>query len=177
MNLTARGRLLALLSVITVVIGGAAVLLLTRTPAPSRRRFLIPQSFSGQVYLIHKSGYHGPDTVRDSVQTVTVPANGIVVTELRMPAGYDDTYFDVTATGARAQLPEQTLGVIENTPKNRNDPRRLIFNPNAGILELPHCKVVFESFYVGTRGFLSSDPHSQVLEVFAQSHPEVCVRI
>ncbi|WP_419806368.1 hypothetical protein [Terriglobus sp.] len=153
-----------------------AEVLLTKHDTVTRRRFLIPQSFSGQVYLIHTGAYNGPDAAGDRVQTMSVPGSGVLVTTDRMPTRYEDTYSDVTPSGRLAQLQVQELGVIQDTPASRNDPHRLVFNPNAGILELPNCKIFAESFYVGTRRFLLQDHTSDVLENFAETHPEVCVR-
>ena len=160
---------------ISAALVGVAVVVLARSDSTTQRRFLIPQSFSGEVYLIHRGGYYGPDNAGGQLQTMKVPPNGILVTADRMPNGFRDTYFDVLPGGGLAQLLEQDAGEIQDKPENRNNPARLVFNPSAGVMELPNCKVTAEFFFVGTRSFLIDDRTPDALESYAQAHPEVCV--
>ena len=121
---------------------------------------LIPAGYSGDVFIIHDA----PDGARleksGLARVYRIPRSGILRSKSGMNHGAmpKPSCFYITAAGKRTRIEGYWPSSIDDTPENRADSTVGIFFPRTGTyssVDVP-CAVVYEQYFVGTKGQLLS---------------------
>lgn len=137
------------------VITGVGVLLISTT----NRRFVIPEGYKGDVYIIYNDGDGKPATTHRTNMTFRIPRNGILDTTSPMVGGWTrDEYYYERRDGTQRRIVNLWSTTVQRTPENRaNDKDLGVFFPRSGtIANSTGCALKYEEFYVGTKSYLLS---------------------
>ena len=160
------------LAVYLIVIVGLGTLFLRST----RRLFLLPAGFHGELYVVHGSTKRGAKGIPGFWRlTYQVPPNGVVITDDPMPAGSSmDMYKYVYPDGHQQSLKDAGPGTLPDTPENRLNDKEVVtynstFSPSS---DVSRCEI--EEVSIGTRAFLLG-PHPYVTHATDPfNNPHLC---
>jgi hypothetical protein len=120
----------------------------------TRRRFLIPAGFQGELILVHtpNRGERGRKGLLRT--TYRFPVSGILITQDPLPAGlFSDRYEYIYPDGHLKKLGDAGPGALQDKPGNpANKTEVLTYFPRGDSLKSPNC--AFEEISVGTRAAL-----------------------
>ncbi len=153
------------LIVYLALIGSVATLWLHMT----RRLFLVPAGFQGELYVVHAST-HGTRGQSGFLHTVyAFPGDGVLVTTDPFPSAFSDRYEYVYPDGHTRHIPDGPFGTLPDTPKNRVDTTHAIayFPRDTGSGRCP-----IEEISIGTPAFLLSQ-HTEPLTP-DEANPNIC---
>lgn len=123
----------------------------------TRRRFLVPAGFQGELFLVHapKQGEKGRKGLFRT--TYQFPNSGVLITQDPAPAGlFSDQYEYSYQDGHRQKLRDAGPGTLPDTTENRGNTREVVtYNPrDTSPRRATDCSI--EEISVGTRAFLLS---------------------
>jgi hypothetical protein len=157
------GSLLIYLAVLTT---GVSIWLHT-----TRRHFLVPAGFQGDLYLVHKPA-HLSDAHKSHWRTIyRYPTDGILETYDPAPSSFSDEYEYIYPDGHTQKLKDAGPGTLQDTPESRTNTREVVTyfaryssgGPN-------QCSM--EEISIGTRAFLLSRHTASPSP--EQIHPGIC---
>jgi hypothetical protein len=170
-GLIVNGSTLAVHSIIIVSFTATLV-------AIPRERYLIPQGYMGNVYVIHGVGDGEPEKRMFKETTYRIPQDGILRTQSPIIHGLTTTaYYYVRADGTLERIRYEWYTTISRTPENlANDKDIGIFFPRTGKYRGndQKCSVEFLQFYVGTKAYLLSKNQPIDLVRYLNEHPITC---
>ena len=121
----------------------------------TRRRFLIPAGFQGELILVHtpNRGERGRKGLLRT--TYRFPVSGILFTQDPLPAGlFSDRYEYVYPDGHRQKLGDAGPGTLQDIPGNAANKTEVVTYFPRGDLPRSRTDCSFEEISVGTRAFL-----------------------
>lgn len=122
----------------------------------TRRRFLIPAGFQGELILIHAPN-HGEKGRKGLLRTTyQFPSTGVLITSDPAPGFFSDQYEYIFPDGHRMKLHDAGPGTLPDTSQNRANTTEVVTylgrsSPADGS---NHCDI--EEITIGTRAFLLS---------------------
>jgi hypothetical protein len=122
----------------------------------TRRRFLIPACFQGELILIHAPN-HGEKGRKGLLRTTyQFPVNGVLVTSDPAPNFFSDQYNYIYPDGHLQKLHDAGPGTLPDTTENRANTTEVItyFGRSSPTEGSSHCST--EEISIGTRAFLLS---------------------
>jgi len=125
----------------------------------TRRRFIIPEGYKGDVYIVYSDVDHKPETTRKVGVTFRIPGDGILYVTVPMVDGWTkDEYYCERGDGTQQRIANLWNTTVQRTPENlANDKDIGIFFPRSGtIADSTGCRAKYEAFYVGTKAYLLS---------------------
>ena len=141
----------------------------------TRRLFLVPANFEGDLYVIH-SPSKGPGASWHWRQiTYRFPSTGLLQTTDPQPSFFSDTYRLIYPDGHRVSVPDAGPGTLQDTPENRADNIRVVtYFPRSGTTgtELLQCSA--DQITIGTKAFILSRKRATPMP--SLPHPELCRR-
>jgi hypothetical protein len=165
------GSALALHSII--ILGIIAIFMGVR-----RQRFLIPEGYRGDIYVIHNVEDGEPEKRNFGQVTYRIPRDGILRTQAPIIRGLTTTaYYYVRDDGTLERIRYTWLTTIHRTPENLADDKHPgVFFPRSGKYGTSSnkCVVEFELFYVGTKAYLLSGYQQKDLGRYLKEHPVTC---
>ena len=165
------GSTLALHSIIVVGITATLV-------AIPRQRYLIPQGYMGDVYVIHGADDGEPEKRIFKEISYRIPRDGILRTQAPIIHGLTTTaYYYIRADGTLERIRYEWYTTISRTPENlANDKDIGIFFPRTGKYRGSNqkCSIEFLQFYVGTKADLLSKNQQTDLGRYLNEHPINC---
>src|SRR5258706_3215438 len=170
-GLIVNGSTLTLHSIIVVRVAATLVAIPTQ-------RYLIPQGYMGEIYVVHGVLDGEPEKRIFRGITYRIPRDGILRTQARIIHGLATTaYYYVRDDGALERIHSEWYTTISRTPDNLANDRDIgIFFPRIGKYhdDSQGCSVEYVEFYVGTKAYLlSKDQRLNMLRYF-RKHPVKC---
>jgi hypothetical protein len=143
----------------------------------TKERFLIPDGYKGDVYVVY--GARDGESLSKTREGVTlrIPQDGVLRTRDPMPLGWTRTqYYYERQNGSLERIRNFWPTTIHRTPENlANDKDIGVFFPRNGTLtNSTACSVHFEQFYVGTKAHLLSKYRETDLGHYLRDHPGAC---
>jgi hypothetical protein len=141
----------------------------------TRRMFLVPAGFKGDLYVLHIPS--GEKFATGQWRTkYFVPSDGILITGDPLPQTMNDEYAYLLAGGRNTRITDVEMSTISDTPTNRRDrDQPIIFFPRTGSTTLRSgCTVQFEQVYVGTKADLLTSYKQTDLQSYVENHPHLC---
>jgi hypothetical protein len=135
------------------IIIGIGVLLISAT----NRRFIIPEGYRGDVYIIYTNTDGKPGTTHQTGVTFRIPRDGVLITTSAMVGGWTrDEYYYERGDGTQHRIANLWSTTVERTAENLvNDKDVGIFFPRSGTIgNSTGCTLKYEEFYVGTKAYL-----------------------
>jgi hypothetical protein len=144
----------------------------------TRRRFLLPAGFQGDVYILHAKGGTPPEKSWWRT-TYRVPEGGILSTSappLLAGQSYIDEYDYVGANGRLQKLSDLGPGTLQDTQENRHDNQRVYtYFPRSGSGGTADgCSYEDDEITIGTKAFILSAQRGTDINAFLAEHPEAC---
>lgn len=141
----------------------------------TRRMFLLPAGFIGDVYILHIPSEQKVAAGHWRTNYL-VPPDGILVTGDPMPQSMNDEYAYQLPGGRTARITDLELSTIPDTPANRRDREHpIVFFPRTGSTTLRSgCTVQFEQVYVGTKADLLTNYKEADLQSYLEHHRRLC---
>lgn len=155
------------------IIFGLAFLFISST----KERFLIPDGYKGDVYVIY--GVRDGETVNKTRWAVTyrIPKDGVLRVQEPMIRTWTRTEYDYqTETGKLEPIRNFWPTTIHRTPENLTDDRDFgVFFPRSGkFISSTGCSVEYQLFYVGTKAHLLREYKQLDLSAYLKQHPGAC---
>jgi hypothetical protein len=143
-----------------------------------RQRFLIPEGYQGDVYVIHNVDDGEPGKRNFGQVTYRIPLDGILRTQAPLTRGLTTTtYYYQRRDSTLERIRYTWLTTIHRTPENLTNDKDLgVFFPRSGKYGTSSnkCVVEFELFYVGTKAYLLSGYQQKDLGRYLREHPIKC---
>ncbi len=144
-----------------------------------RVRFLIPEGYQGDIYVIHSVPDGEAETRAFGRITYRIPADGILRTQAPLERGWTrTTYYYERRYGSLKRIHYIWLTTIPQTPENLADKKDFgVFFPRTGTAQVSSatCPVSYEEFYVGTKAYLLSGyQEKDLLDPYLREHPVKC---
>jgi hypothetical protein len=148
--------------------------------------YLVPTEYMGNIYIFHNVPDGVPLKREGRARIYEIPKDGILRSQSQEISGYYSAqYFYVASDGKREKINGYWDSSIHDTPENRADKTLGIFFPRTGSLSGAsvsksdgtskskfNCKITFEQFYVGTKGYLISTPNlAKDLSAYVEENP------
>jgi hypothetical protein len=115
----------------------------------TKRRFIIPADYKGDVFIIYSALDGKPTTTHNTDMTFHVPRNGILYTTAPTIGGLTrDEYYCARGDGTQRRIDNLWSTTVQRTPENlTNDKDIGIFFPRSGTFaESTGCAVKYEEF-------------------------------
>lgn len=143
----------------------------------TKERFLIPDGYKGDVYVVY--GARDGESLNKTHDGVTfrIPQDGVLRTRGAMLRGWTRTqYYYERQDGSLERIRNLWPTTIHPTPENlANDKDIGVFFPRSGTFtDSKACSVQFEQFYVGTKAHLLSKYRENDLGHYLRDHPGAC---
>lgn len=143
-----------------------------------RQRFLVPEGYQGDIYVIHNVQDGEPEKRTFGQVTYRIPLDGILRSRTPLTHGLTtSTYYYEHRDGTLERIRYKWLTTIPRTPENlANDKDLGVFFPRSGSTRSSSakCSVVFEQFYVGSKAYLLSGNQQKDLGRYLREHPVNC---
>jgi hypothetical protein len=143
-----------------------------------RERFLIPEGYQGDIYVIHSVEDGEPEQRMFRQVTYHIPPDGILRTQGPLERGLTrSTYYYQHRDGTLERIRYTWLTTVHRTPENLADDKDFgVFFPRTGNTwsSDTRCSIVFEQFYVGTKANLLSGYQQKDLGRYLREHPSKC---
>jgi len=120
----------------------------------TRRLFLVPAGFQGDLFVVHDPTSSGKGH-RHHLRTVyRFPNDGVIVVSDPAPSFFSDRYEYLYSDGHTIEIADAGPGTLPNTAENRANTREVVtyFGRTIYSGEHPQCPV--EEISIGTRAFL-----------------------
>ncbi len=170
-GLIVNGSTLTLHSIIVVSVAATLV-------AIPRQRYLIPEGYMGNIYVIHGVEDGEPEKRTFKEISYRIPRDGILRTQAPIIHGLTTTaYYYVRPDGSLERIRYEWYTTISRTPENlANDKDIGVFFPRTGKYRSndQKCFVEFLQFYVGTKAYLLSKNQPTDLVRYLNEHPISC---
>lgn len=170
-GLIANGLTLALHSIILV--GFAASICGIR-----HERFLIPQGYMGNIYVVHNVEDGEPEKRTFREITYRIPQDGVLRTRAPMIRSLTTTtYYYVRDNGTLERIRYEWDTTISRTPDNLADDKDIgIFFRRTSKYhdDSQGCSVEYVEFYVGTKAYLLSKDQRLDMARYFREHPVKC---
>jgi hypothetical protein len=158
----------------SIILVGMAILFI-RIP---RERFLIPEGYMGDIYVIH-SVVEGEPEVRTSREvTYRIPRGGILLTQAPMDRGFTRSlYYYERGDGGLERIWNEWNATIQRTPENIANNRDVgIFFPRTGSGQYGSegCSIEYDEFSIGTTAYLLSQHPETDLTPYLKEHLVRC---
>lgn len=142
----------------------------------TRRTFLIPDGYKGDVYVLHVSQPKPLPNIHHWRTTYRVPLDGVLVIGDPMPQSTNDDYDYEKPDGNRQEITDHEWSTVSDTAANRaNTSTPIIFFPRTGSFSSRSgCTVQFEEVYVGTKSNLLTDYKQTDIDAYVTTHRIVC---
>jgi hypothetical protein len=155
------------------IIFGLAFLFISST----KERFLIPDGYKGDVYVIY--GVRDGETVNKTRWAVTyrIPKDGVLRVQEPMVRTWTRTEYDYqTETGKLEPIRNFWPTTIHRTPENLADDRGFgVFFPRSGkFTSSTGCFVEYQLFYDGTKAHLLREYKQLDISAYLKQHPGAC---
>jgi hypothetical protein len=140
-------------------------------------RFLIPDGYEGDVYVVYGARDGQPLNKTRWRITYRIPPSGILLTQTPLIPRWTRTeYYYEKQNGSLEQIRNFWPTTIHKTLENLANDRDVgVFFPRTGKLtEGNACSVQFEQFYVGTKAYLLSQYREADLGRYVRGHPGAC---
>jgi hypothetical protein len=157
----------ALLVYLTLIAGAAVIWLQT-----TRRSFLVPAGFQGELYVVHDSRPRPKGGYSFRRATYLFPNDGVLETPDPAPNTFSDEYRYLYPDGHTLKLNDAGVGTLQDTPENRSNVTEVVtyFARSSPPVGAGDCWV--EEISIGTRAFLlTKRPTPKPPNV---THPGVC---
>jgi hypothetical protein len=139
------------LAVYAIVLATVATIWLYTT----RRRFLIPAGFQGELILVHTPNRGEPGRKGLLRTTYQFPVSGILITQDPLPAGlFSDRYEYIYPDGHLQNLRDALPGTLQDIPGNAANKTEVVTYFPRGDSPRSRTDCSFEEISVGTRAFL-----------------------
>ncbi len=153
-----------------------------------QERFLIPEGYVGDVYVVHSIPDGEPEKRMVWGVTYRIPREGILCTRAPMKRGMTrPVYYYERPDGTLKRIRHFWPTTINRTPENLANDRDLgVFFPRTGKRSLfrlsptlashsEDCSIEYQQFYVGTKAFLlSKHEHKDDLGRYLSEHSVKC---
>jgi hypothetical protein len=139
----------ALLVYLTLVVGVAVLWLQT-----TRRVFMVPAGFQGELYVVHDSRPRQKERYNFRHRTYLFPNDGVLETPDPAPTAFSDEYRYLYPDGHTQKLKDAGPGTLQDTPENRSNASEVVtyFGRSSPPIGPNDCWV--EEISIGTRAFL-----------------------
>src|SRR5580692_2177537 len=158
----------------SIVLGGMAILFI-RIP---RERFLIPEGYMGDIYVIHGVAEGEPEVRTSREVTYRIPRDGILLTQAPMNRGFTRSlYYYERGDGALGRVWNEWNSTIQRTPENIGNNRDVgIFFPRTGSgwYGSKRCSIEYDEFSIGTTAYLLSQHAETDLTPYLKEHLVRC---
>src|ERR1700732_2284813 len=165
------GSILAFHSII--ILGMIAVFI-----GVEREKFIIPEGYQGDVYVIHSVENGEPEKRAFRQVTYRIPLEGVLRTQVPLKRGWTwPTYYYEHPDGTLVRILYDWPTTVHRTPENLKNYKDLgVFFPRTGSMRSSStkCSVEFEQFYVGTKAYLLSGYQQKDLRLYLREHPIDC---
>ncbi len=154
-------------------ITGLAALFLGST----EERFLIPDGYKGNVYVVHGAVDGEPVAKTRWEVTYRIPRDGVLRTRGPMIRSWTRTqYYYELRNGTLERIRNFWPSTIDRTPENLANDRDLgVFFPRTGrFTTSTGCPVEYEQFYVGTKADLLAKHKGVDFFGYLRDHPVEC---
>ena len=162
-----------ILAINAAIIVGVAVLYFGSTT----EKFLIPQGYKGDVYVIYNASDGVPEQRTRRQVTYSIPFDGILRTRGSMDRDFTKSeYFYQSPDGTLEKIRDFWPVTIPETPENlSNDNDVGVFFPRTGTgTYSDDCAIEYSQFYVGTKAFLLTKYKGKDLSEYVREHPGAC---
>jgi hypothetical protein len=143
----------------------------------TKKRFLIPDGYKGDVYVVYDARDGDSLEKRRGGITYRIPGDGILRTHESMVRSWTRTeYYYERENGSLMAIRNYWATTIHPTPENlANDKDIGVFFPRTGeFSSFTGCSVQFEQFYVGTKSNLLTGYRQTDLGRYVSEHPGAC---
>lgn len=165
-----------------LLVGLATIFVFTPT-----ERFLIPDGYIGDVYVVHNIADGEANNRTSSGISYRVPSNGVLLTRGPVYRGaISPKYYyergDSTLKRIRTYWPSTIARTAENLADDKSYGVYFLRVGSLSILQspgipddnVPQCPVEYEMFYVGTKANLLAGNHQKDLSSYLKGHSVVC---
>jgi hypothetical protein len=156
------------LLVYAALVAGVTVIWLQTT----RRTFLVPAGFQGELYVVHDSQPRQRERYSFRRTTYLFPNDGVLETPDPAPNAFSDEYRYLYPDGHTKKLNDAGAGTLQDTPENRSNVTEVVtyFGRSSPPSRSGDCWV--EEISIGTRAFLLTQrPTPKPPSV---THPGIC---
>jgi hypothetical protein len=158
----------------SIILMGLAILFI-RIP---RERFLIPDGYMGDIYVIHSVAEGEPEVRTSREVTYRIPRDGILLTQAPMNRGFTRSlYYYERGDGRLERIWNEWNTTIQRTPENvANNKDVGIFFPRTGSGQYGSegCSIEFDEFSIGTTAYLLSQNRETDLTLYLKEHLARC---
>jgi hypothetical protein len=158
----------------SIILVGMAILFI-RIP---RERFLIPEGYMGDIYVIHSVAEGEPEVQTSREITYRIPRDGILLTQAPMNRGFTRSlYYYERGDGALKRIWNEWNTTIQRTPENIANNRDVgIFFPRTGSGQYGSegCSIEYDEFSIGTTAYLLSQHPETDLTPYLKEHLARC---
>jgi len=143
----------------------------------TKERFLIPDGFKGDVYVIYSVPNGEPSTTTRGEITYHIPDDGILQTrDARIGSWTSSKYYYLRRDGTLDYLSNFWSCTIDPTPENlSNDKDVGVYFPRGGTYFDAHgCSIEYTQVYIGTKAHLLTKYKEQDIGRYLQDHPGAC---
>lgn len=143
----------------------------------TRERFLIPEGYEGDVYVIY--GIPNGEPIKRTRREVTyrILNDGVVRVQDQLRNEWVRPEYDYELQGGKLKhIPNLWTSTIHETPENMATNRDIgVFFPRSGrFSNAAGCSAEFQQFYVGTKAHLLTKYKPLDISVYLDNHPESC---
>ena len=138
----------------------------------TRRLFLIPAGFQGDLYIVHAPD-HDQKTSKNYFRTTYLfSSDGVLKTSDPEPSSFSDEYAYIYPDGHKQRLDDAGPGTLQDTPENRANKNEVVtyFPRSMNANGSNDCSM--EEISIGTRAFLLSR-HSES-PIPDKTYPGIC---
>jgi uncharacterized protein DUF6843 len=158
-----------------LVVVGLALMVVTTT----KKRFLIPDGYKGDVVILHSVRDAEPLNKNWRGITYRIPTDGFLRTSDPVMKGLTtETYYYERKDGSLQRIPTFQSGAIHQAPENpANDHNVQVLHRGSGsFTDFTGCSVELEEFFVGTEAYLMSGYRQADLSRYLHDHPGTCLK-
>ncbi|HEX8814115.1 MAG TPA: hypothetical protein VF753_01315 [Terriglobales bacterium] len=162
-----------ILTINAAILLGSATLYVGSTA----EKFLIPEGYKGDVYVIYNASDGVPEKRTRWQVTYAIPADGVLRTRGSMIRNFTKPeYFYQRPDGTLEKIRNFWPVTIPETPENlANDKDVGVFFPRTGAGNYSdNCAIAYDQFYVGTKAFLLTRYKGKDLSEYVREHPGAC---
>jgi hypothetical protein len=170
MSFFINGGTLALHSVIILAI----LVILAKV---QRQRFIVPEGYQGDIYVIHSRRCGEPEKRTFWQVTYRIPPDGILETQAPVHRGLSTSaYYYEQQDGSLERIGGFWPTTVHRTPENLSDTKDFgVYFPRSGsVWSGAGAPVEFDEFYVGTKAHLLSGYKPSDLGAYLREHTLDC---
>ena len=143
-----------------------------------RERFLIPEGYLGDIYVIHNVAEGEPEVRISREITYRIPRDGILLTQAPMNRGFTRSlYYYERGDGGLERIWNEWNTTIQRTPENIANNRDVgIFFPRTGSGQYGSegCSIEYDEFSIGTTAYFLSEHPKTDLAAYLKDHLVRC---